>query len=254
MNDIANKPGLYRSFSGTITYRFPYCVVKDATFEILEEHMFFKGKVYVDMIFHSGTITEGNLSYVEIKKCNFYGNKLSDCVFHDGVFAGKEFTWSFWYGGVWKSGEWGNYNYDKFGCRRLRPPPFDRDDKAGDIISQPGKYKNFTGYVDCGDSNFHIKNGELEIDENSYSIAIDDGVITEGSLDDVVINYVVFNSGRTYGCDWLGGIFNNGTFNQGEWNDGIWNGGIWRGRHWKGGFDKFGNWHNEGDTPDKWNI
>jgi hypothetical protein len=56
---------------------------------------------------------------------------------------------------------------------------------------------------------------------------------------------------------WKNGVWEYGTWFKGIWEDGIWeNGawykGTWKNGVWKGGYDKYGDYHSEGDSPDKW--
>jgi hypothetical protein len=61
-----------------------------------------------------------------------------------------------------------------------------------------------------------------------------------------------WRKGHWYGGDWLDGTFHSGTWDDGTWHDGNWINGIWRGGIWLGGYDKFGNFHPKGDSPNKW--
>jgi len=61
---------------------------------------------------------------------------------------------------------------------------------------------------------------------------------------------------------WVKGTWEDGTWGKGTWQDGIWKyglwwngtwkGGTWKGGAWRGGYDKDGNFHKAGDSPDKW--
>jgi hypothetical protein len=58
---------------------------------------------------------------------------------------------------------------------------------------------------------------------------------------------------------WYDGVWHNGTWESGDWYDGTWLDGTWKGGEWIsgkwfGGKDKDGNYHLEGDSPDKWKI
>jgi hypothetical protein len=53
---------------------------------------------------------------------------------------------------------------------------------------------------------------------------------------------------------WEKGTWNNAIWKNGDWLDGTWKGGTWLGGTWHGGKDKFGRFHPQGDSPDKWNI
>ena len=53
---------------------------------------------------------------------------------------------------------------------------------------------------------------------------------------------------------WLGGTWENGTWKGGTWKGGDWWGGTWLGGTWYGGYDINGNYHEMGDSPDKWKL
>ena len=54
--------------------------------------------------------------------------------------------------------------------------------------------------------------------------------------------------------EWYGGEWHGGKWLGGKWHGGKWLGGEWLGGEWYGGWDKNGNWHEKGDSPNKWNI
>lgn len=265
MSRLADNPGVYEDFSGKIQYKDTDCEVRNADFELLEELKKFKNKIDVWVEFERGDVVSGNLYNANIKHCNFYGSKIRHSVFHNGIFDGGEFAWSYWYDGTWEDGVWIK-GFDKFGRSRLFHPPFDKFNKVKNIITEPGRYKDFTGCVKFGQSDFMIKNGELEIGHkgNWDVIIVDAGVITEGVLDGAIINYAIFNGDKMYDCNWKDGIFKKGTFESGIFDGGIWEsgtfiicpfaGGAWRNGTWLGGFDGEGDWHSAGDSPDNWEL
>ena len=55
---------------------------------------------------------------------------------------------------------------------------------------------------------------------------------------------------------WYDGIWEDGQFGNpgmtGYWYDGTWLDGTWNGKAWLGGYDSDGNYHEKGDSPDKW--
>ena len=64
-------------------------------------------------------------------------------------------------------------------------------------------------------------------------------------------------SGTWYKGTWENGIWESGTWMdgtwlKGTWKDGVWKKGTWKGGTWLGGYDKDGNFHEKGDSPDKW--
>jgi hypothetical protein len=53
---------------------------------------------------------------------------------------------------------------------------------------------------------------------------------------------------------WKKGTWKDGTWKDGTWHNGTWEGGDWKGGTWLGGYDKDGEWHPKGDSPNKWNL
>lgn len=257
---IASKPGTYNNFIGKIKYGKTDCDINGATFEILEKTKSFKGQKDIDIDFYKGTIVSGSLYHTDIRHCKFKGGELSFSVWRDGIFDGGSINFTTWLDGEWVSGDWDICNYDKFGRHRLMPPPFDIFDEAKDVITKQGRYRNFTGRVRYGRSDFTIKNGDVEIFNNGiYPIAIDDGVIKGGFLSKTIVTYAVLNGGQFFDGSWRNGIFNGGVFSGEYWFDGIfkngtWENGIWGGGDWYGGYDRKGNYHKKGDNPNKWPI
>jgi hypothetical protein len=54
--------------------------------------------------------------------------------------------------------------------------------------------------------------------------------------------------------NWYNSVWKDGTWENGTWWGGIWKNGVWKDGTWRGGYDKYGDYHSEGDSPDKWNI
>lgn len=270
MSNIAHDAGKYTNFTGTIHYYSVHCEVKNATFELLKSQKRYKNKIDINMVFYQGNITGGEVWNTDIKHCFLDNAMFYFSIFRDGVFNGSKFLESYWLGGKWVDGDW-KLGYDKFGRTRLYSPTlWDKTDKAKDIITEPGRYRNFTGHVMYEDSNFYIANGNFEIGEKlRYRIVIDGGVITNGTLCQAVIDDVVFkgeevkesiwnggtfNGNEGYSLNWHGGIWKGGKWCRGTWWGGVWEGGDWSYGTWHGGYDKNGNFHHEADNPSWWNI
>lgn len=254
MSGIADKPGAYNNFTGTIKYKHTDCRVRNATFEILEKPRWFKGVKTISILFEDGDVITGKMCNVIAQKCNFYGSTFSYSVFHSGIFKGGEFYMSYWYDGDWQGKFWRD-SFDKFGRDHLYPPPFDRFDKAYNTIIQPGRYANFTGWVKYDDVNFYIKDGELEVGDSIFhSIIINGGTITKGHIKKATINQVIFKGDTIEKSTWYDGTWQSGTWFSGEWLGGVWLGGIWHDGDWYRGYDKYGSHHGKDDSPDKWAI
>ena len=90
----------------------------------------------------------------------------------------------------------------------------------------------------------------------------ENGIWKSGKWQDGTWNDGIWQDGTWDGGTWVYGTWMNGNWNSGEWhsgfwwggtwNDGTWLGGSWNGGTWKGGYDKDGNYHQKGDSPDKW--
>lgn len=257
MSELADKPGKYTNFSGKINYKDSTCVVKRANFELLANEKRYKNQLFIWLVFHGGIVSSGNLHNADIEECQFHGYTIGDSVFRSGIFSGSHFKWSYWLGGEWKLGKWSN-SYDKFGRIRLLPPPFDEFDKADNIITEPGRYKNFTGRVKHGNSDFYIENGELEIcnDMLGYSLSISDGTVIDGIINYVVANQITIKGDKFNNGIWNDGLFEGGIFSKSTWKSGTWIDGTWSSSrlNWYGGFDKNGIWHERGDSPDLWSL
>lgn len=273
--DVVSKPGEYTNFTGRIKYGITNCEVTNASFEIFSEPLTYHKLYGVDILFYCGDIVSGNIVLTKIKNCNFQGDCMYLCILENGIFEKGRLVDSTWLGGEWKSGEWGLYNYDDLRQFRLMPPPFDKFDEAKDVITNPGRYKNFTGRVKFNDSDFEIENGDLEVvSAGRFNIAINKGVINSGNLTKAIVNHVVFNGNKVVDCFWKDGIFNgeffgghhacwangiweNGVFSESTWWNGIWNagtwiGGAWRNGVWNGGQDEDGLFYDKNNNPNKW--
>jgi hypothetical protein len=158
-------------------------------------------------------------------------------------------------------------------------------------VYQPGKYKNFTGTIDTtatrnGATKGEVSNATFDIEEDGGIIwwngTWKSGVFGAQSDDKSIWNNGVWKDGTfkngswrngtwengIFGEDgfhysiWGGGTWKNGTFNggtwyEGTWEDGVWNSGtwidgLWENGTWKNGEDEKGEYHPEGDSPDKW--
>ena len=100
----------------------------------------------------------------------------------------------------------------------------------------PGKYDNFTGYVNC-------LGNEGYAEEADFTIIPDYGIMSwrGGTW-----------TGDMVHARWLGGVFKGGSFIGqwfgGEWRDGvcsqsIWHGGVWQNGLWKNGRWEGGEWN-----------
>jgi hypothetical protein len=130
-----------------------------------------------------------------------------------------------WFGGIWWDGTWKNGYW--LGGEWLGGEWLGGYDRAG-IYHQKG---------DSPDQ--WIKNHWI------YKAKVSKNANYEFHID----LYVIWKSG-----DWFDGVWRGGTWENGTWHKGTWEGGAWLDGTWLGGYDKNGNFHPKGDSPDKWNI
>lgn len=247
-----NKPGKYIDYSGEVSCYGSKCIVKNATFEILESKRSFKGLFNVWVIFESGVIVSGKLERAIVEGCDFYGENLNRSVFRGGSFNKGIFYRSHWFGGEWVSGEWAD-SYDKFGRIRSYPPYMWNSmvrDKTSGIIYEPGNYSNFTGRIKIGNSDFDVRNVDVELgDNNVRPNIIYGGAIVRGITNNFdIYNSTIFSgkmvSCTTEGCVLLGGTFEEGIWKGGHWDTGIWEKGTWEDGKWMEGDFNGGDWLN----------
>ena len=100
----------------------------------------------------------------------------------------------------------------------------------------------------------------------------DFGHWNDGTWEDGTLNFIIWHKGdwlkgiwkgkknyqgHTYKATWKNGTWHDGTWEDGTWEDGTWKKGTWikgtwLGGKWLGGYDRNGDYHSKGDSPDKW--
>lgn len=283
--NIVDEPGIYRNFSGIIKHSYRIdCEVKNATFELLDKMKKYKNRVDIILEFESGNVIAGKLCNANIKHCNFQGYMLAESVFHNGVFSGEMFSDSYWLGGTWNGANW-MQGFDRFGRIRVNPPTMwdNKVAQTNGVANEPGRYENFTGRIKCGASDLTVKDASFELINPELHhkgvIAFHSGIVLGGQAKNIVVNHCIwkngawmggysFNStwydgiwedGDWHGSYWYGGDFNGGTwfggrFAGGTFNGGTWMDGFWSGDKWLGGYDKYGDWHDKNDIPNRWRL
>ena len=93
-----------------------------------------------------------------------------------------------------------------------------------------------------------IKNGKFS---NCY---FQGSTFENGKAVNCVWDYGTWKSGTWKSGNWWDGIWENGKWEDGWWKTGTWKGGTWIKGTWEGGYDKNGNYHEKGDSPDKWQL
>jgi hypothetical protein len=188
-----------------------------------------------------------------------------------------------WHSGIWKSGTWHNGTWK--GGDWLGGNWLGGKDALGDYHKKgdsPDKWHEnhwiYKGKL-SSDAKFVIKNG---IYPHWFYGTLEDGIWKDGvwifgtckntlwkdGLWEIGIwEGGTWEDGYWSTGDWLSGTWKNGSFVGGVWHDGTWekgtwkNGtwldgtwldGIWHNGKWKGGYDKFGDFHKENDSPREW--
>jgi hypothetical protein len=96
--------------------------------------------------------------------------------------------------------------------------------------------------------------------QNTDILKMNDYIIWKGGIWKIELwPNGVWEDGTWESGTWIKGTWKNGTWKNGVWMDGTWmNGtwekGYWEGGTWLGGYDKDGNYHPKGDSPNKWKI
>lgn len=275
---IADNYGYYEDFTGRVRSFYTDCIVENATFTILKKPKHFKKMAEVHLEIEKGTVKEGDISYANLKQCDFYGHSLYETVFHSGVFQGDVFERSIWLGGTWQGKTWESGS-DKFGRRRALPPIEWDSEFDGTTAYKEGAYNNFTGRVIWKNSDFQVVDADFDLSEAKYylffhegkikdgiadSLAVSNCVFLDGVLKNSIWNYGTCSGGRFETVTWQDGIWENGVFENGSWYGGIWLDGEWKSGEWRNGTWKGGKWYGgldkdrkqriEDDSPDKWGL
>lgn len=257
--EVINKPGTYLNFTGRVEYKLHNSnatigfVVKDADVELYDETRYYKGTMMLGNI-SGGSIVDGTLWYFYIENCVFSGNTLNYCVFQNSTFKRGIFNISRWLDSKWVNGNW-NSGYDKFG-REYTTPPTEWDRlawKKSGIANEPGVYREFSGTIEWEKTNCVVKKSCFEIcNGHYYTLNFHDVTVVKGNVNSAFMNTCVFNGSELTNCHFNDGTFNGVLFKGGTFEGGTWNGKFWDGYIWMGGYDIKGNWHDKGDSPDKW--
>jgi hypothetical protein len=99
----------------------------------------------------------------------------------------------------------------------------------------------------------------IDIIENQYSFIYKAHTSSDSKYEYLDVNHALWQSGHWYdgvwkGGEWIDGVWHKGTWEDGTWYNGTWLSGIWIKGEWRGGYDKYGESHPKGDSPNKWDI
>lgn len=255
ISSIANEAGVYNDFTGIIDYHGTFCNVKNASFELLSASYKYKRHSTIWLEFSGGRFYDGKVVGAKLVNCHFRDVDLTWCIFNGGNFGHGRFNLSYWIDGTWWGGDW-SHSFDKFGrLRSLPPSEWDSVITGKGVANSEGIYEDFSGTVNWKESSFEVKDAEFElVDRERNTVVFHDGSVVGGVLKDAVCWYCIFKDGEFQGRSWRDGVFSGGKFTGGSFNGGRFVGGQFLGGDWNGGLDKYGNYHGEDDSPDKWDL
>jgi hypothetical protein len=213
--------------------------------------------IWNDGIWEKGTWLDGSW-YIGTWKDGawWYGT------WHNGTWEGGEWNGGAWYKGTWKGG------YDKFGdYHQTGDSPDKWILKSHWIykakISKDSKYTSKNGYIYWEDGTWHdgvwrrgdFLKGTWENGTWDFGVfgSLHEGIWLDGDFRGGTFRGKLWKNGNFQGS-FIGDVWENGTF-KGIWDGNTWLGGTWiEGSLWNGGYDKYGNYHEEDDSPDQWNL
>ena len=178
---------------------------------------------------------------------------LKDRVWDGGTWRGGTWTGRLWKGGNWKDGNWKDGTWEA--------GSWDHGTWEGGIW-EGGLWRNGTwekGIWQNGiwkDGNWKggtWKNGVWEGGTWQYGLWRN-GIWKGGDWRDGTWWNGTWEAGTWQGGTWQAGTWQGGTWEAGLWERGDWLGGTWKGGDWWGGYDINGNYHEMGDSPDKWKL
>ena len=178
---------------------------------------------------------------------------LKDRVWDGGTWLGGTWTGRLWKGGNWKDGNWKDGTWEA--------GSWDHGTWEGGIW-EGGLWRNGTwekGIWQNGiwkDGNWKggtWKNGVWEGGTWQYGLWRN-GIWKGGDWWDGTWWNGTWEAGTWQGGTWQAGTWQGGTWEAGLWERGDWLGGTWKGGDWWGGYDINGNYHEMGDSPDKWKL
>ena len=183
---------------------------------------------------HKGDFRGGIWLYGTWLKGKWHMGYWNDGIWKDGIF----------YSGVWEKGDWrkgtwkGKYKYAGQDLESVW--------KGGTWHDGTWIYGTWLGGYDKY-GNYHPKGDspdKWKLDKKEHWA--DQAETSNANYKIIDDNKIIWYDGYWNGGTWKGGVFKNGAFT------GTWLGGVWEGGTWISGYDKNGNYHPYGDSPDKW--
>ena len=218
-------------------------------------------------LWRDGTWEEGNW-----EKGTWKEGTWKSGIWKDGTWENGTWHDGIWEKGTWKDGAWykGTWlgGYDKFSNFHHEgdsPNKWILKDHwiYSAKISKDSKYKIKDNIFTWEDGVWHSGTWEKGIflkgtwEKGTWEYGTfgdrENGVWKDGTFKSGNFRGKLWKNGNFNGV-WLSGVWENGVF-VGIWESGTWLGGKWMGNSiWSGGYDKFGNYHEEDDSPDKWDL
>ena len=230
-------------------------------------------KVKVKPKYH--TLVDINKSLIN-KARGIIEKGLEDGVWKDGTWEGGTWTGRLWKNGVWEDGVWAKGRWETGiwdGGTWLGGTWYSGIWRGGtwkggtwwDGIWNGGTWENGTwddgiwddGIWDDGTWFYGIWNGGTWENGTWHKGTWKGGTWKGGNWWAGTWFDGIWENGKWWAGIWSSGIWKlgtwlSGTWKGGDWLGGDWLGGDWLGGTWYGGYDKYGSYHEAGDSPDKW--
>ena len=182
-------------------------------------------------IWHKGTWKGGR----------WYNGTWKTGTWYDGVWENGTWELGTWYEGAWKKGEWKGGIWKDGGWKSGTW----ENGQWEDGVWRSGSWNKglwFRGLWETGT----WKTGTW------YNGTWKTGTWYDGTWVNGIWEYGEWHNGIwRYGV-WYNGEWYDGVWENGDWEGGIWHKGTWKSGEWLGGFDSNRNYHEAGDSPDKW--
>lgn len=229
-------------------------------YDDIREEFFVDKKTF---FIHNAEISDDAMWEEDLGTINWYSGTWKTGTWEDGIWKDGIWESGTWKDGVWRNGVWKRGTWEN---------GFWRNGTWKNGIWENGKWENGiweNGFWHGG--TFHggewgkghwyggVFSGGIWYDGKWNGGEWDGGEWLNGKWEDGKWNRGKWHNGIWYGGRWItgmwmGGEWRNGVWRGGTWYDGVWKDGTWLGGHWRGGYDGNGDYHEAGDSPDKWNL
>jgi hypothetical protein len=195
------------------------------------EFQYWKNGTWQNGTWEDGTWEDGTWGYGiwkkgTWKKGTWKGGTWKGGTWKGGTWKGGTWEYGFWDDGTWENGIW------------------------KDGFWENGIWKNGTWV----DGIWHDGTWEKGVWQDGIwrGDTWKNGTWKKGVWKNGIWQNGIWQNGTWQNGTWQDGIWENGTWNNGIWRGGTWQNGTWQNGTWEGGYDKLGNFHKNGDSPDKW--